>query len=271
MKKFIEWIEKNYPYFLSEQEQRPPFFAASSNNPEQIYSPNEIIIKKQVIPKNLIRSAQPNPEKWDVDYQNLKKPGIPPSKYHLGPQPEDIGFATHKEFFEKPVTMYVVKQDAIQRNYKVNAYASFKNRYVVISNTAFEVLPTATSDGKLTKEGANTLAHELRHTTQKGEVPINRNVTAQQDIKSTEGWQKYMHDPNEMGVRLAALKNILTKKTFDDILKGYEYLYADNNKSNILNSVRILVNSLPYNNEKMMLDFILNPNKWAEYALKNLK
>lgn len=197
----------------------------SFNNPESQYSKNEILVKKQVIPSNLIRSVQKNPEKWDRDIANLQQPGS-----------QDIGFATHKDFMDKPITMYVVTDESLKRVYPdAGAYASFKDNYIVMPKSAFTELPTATSDGKLNKWGADTLAHELRHTTQKGDAPKERWQNQKGSIATPEGYHQYMHDPREMGVRLAAIKNLLDENLMK---KTQEQLILNLDAQNILRSFK---------------------------------
>jgi hypothetical protein len=93
---------------------------------------------------------------------------------------------------------------------------------MVMPDELFDELPTPTSDGKLTKDGAEALAHELRHTTQQGETPFNRSQGAvrffppgQQEPsrRGSSAWFQYYNDPKEMGVRLAAIKNYMSKES----------------------------------------------------------
>ena len=296
MENFVEWLKINYPEFLNEQDNSvkpwitspvykpiakqtpstiaPPAASLPAGHPENEYKADEIIIKKQIIPKDFIRAAQPNQEKWDRDFQNLQKPGTMPSQYHTGSQFKDIGFATHKDFFDTPITMYVVTDEALKRVYPdTGAYASTEDGYIVMPKKSFIELPTASSDGKLTKDGANTLAHELRHTTQKGKAPQERwqdpNLPGSySDIISPKS-KKYYQDPREMGVRLAAIKNLLNRKTFDKINeksagKVYNRVVYDEH-------ISTLVYYIPVDNdEKRALRFVLNPEEWIKYAVNNM-
>lgn len=235
-------------------------------HPERQYSKNEILLKKQVIPSALIRSAQKNPEKWDKDLANIQQPGS-----------QDIGFATHKDFFDKPVTMYVVKEKAMERvKPDAGAYASFNGDYIVVPKSAFIELPTATSDGKLTKSGSDILAHELRHTTQKGDVPRERWQNQKGSTSTPEGYHQYMHDPKEMGVRLAAIKNLLDenlmKKTQEEFirnLKARKILNSSFKREPIDDQeFNKLLNSYP-KNEKDLLMFILDPDMYFANKIQN--
>jgi hypothetical protein len=277
MENFVEWLKINYPEFLNESgfvQALAGIFQNKHHHPENTYKVDEIIIKKQIIPKDFIRAAQPNQEKWDRDFQNLQKPGTMPSKYHTGSQFKDIGFATHKVFFDAPMTMYVVTDEALQRvSPGAGAYASTKNGYIVMPKNYFIELPTASSDGKLTKDGANTLAHELRHTTQKGEAPQERRQDrnlpgSYSDITSPKS-KRYYQDPREMGVRLAAIKNLLDRKTFDKINeKSARKLY---NRVVYDEHISTLVYYIPVDNdEKRALRFVLNPEEWIKYAVNNM-
>jgi len=297
MENFVEWLKINYPEFLNEQDNsikpwmtspvynpiaKKPSTIATPNapdswHPENTYKANEIIIKKQIIPKDFIRAAQPNPEKWDRDFQNLQKPGTMPSQYHTGSQFKDIGFATHKDFFDTPVTMYVVTDEALKRVHPdAGAYASFQGGYIVMPKKSFTELPTASSDGKLTKYGVNTLAHELRHTTQKGEAPQERwqdpNLPGSyNDVTSPKG-KKYYQDPREMGVRLAAIKNLLDENLRQKIKKEI----AVNLNLENLEFYKNLTARVPlddYLDEGIIDndDIILNTEKWIDTAYNEIK
>jgi hypothetical protein len=189
----------------------------SITNIDKQYAPEEILVKKVVIPKDIIRGAQPNQQKWDRDFANL-------STDYTG----DQGLATRKDNFEKPSLMYVVKKDALQRvRPGSGAYSTQQNglRYIVLPDTAFESLPTATSNGVPTDWGKSTLAHELRHTTQDfASTPKNRSQgydagNHQGSISDPESdlGKHYRNDPVEMGVRLAALKNLVSQENIESI------------------------------------------------------
>jgi len=297
MKNFAEWLKTNYPEFLNEQDNsvkpwmtspvynpiaKKPSTIATPNapdrwHPENTYKADEIIIKKQIIPKDFIRAAQPNPEKWDRDFQNLQKPGTMPSQYHTGSQFKDIGFATHKDFFDTPVTMYVVTDEALKRVYPdAGAYASFQDGYVVMPKKSFTELPTASSDGKLTKNGAETLAHELRHTTQKGKAPQERwqdpNLPGSYNDMTSPKSKKYYQDPMEMGVRLAAIKNLLDENLRQKIKKEI----AVNLNLENLEFYKNLTARVPlddYLDEGIIDndDIILNTEKWIDTAYNEIK
>jgi hypothetical protein len=102
----------------------------------------------------------------------------------------------------------------------------------------------------LTKDGIESLAHELRHTTQdNSKVPESR----RQNDKL--GYKHYMHDPVEMGVRIAAIKNLTSSKTISDYLGNDPVSQA-------------IKMSLPQD-EKQILNLILNNNLWEKQIIQN--
>jgi hypothetical protein len=250
MKNFAEWLKTKHPRYFTEQQDE-------QNNLG--FRPDEIIIQKNVIPKQLIRNAQFDVKKWDADFNKLQKPSQ-----------GDIGFATSKEFFDKPVRMLVVTRSGMTRvvgaNYTGGFYRSSKT--IVMPNNAFAELPTPTSDGRLTKDGAETLAHELRHSTQQGETPFNRSQGAvrffppgQQDDtkKGSSAWFQYLNDPREMGVRLAAIKNYMSKESLFKI--------ADLTVDRLKEYAKQLVAFLP-EDEKRIFHYILNNDEWCNAFAK---
>jgi len=250
MKNFAEWLKTNYPRYFTEQQDE-------QNN--QGYRPDEIIIQKNLIPKQLIRNAQFDVKKWDADFNKLQKPSQ-----------GDIGFATSKEFFDKPVRMLVVTRSGMTRVEGANtrAYFNRSSKTIVMPNNAFAELPTPTSDGRLTKDGAETLAHELRHSTQQGETPFNRSQGAvrffppgQQDDnkKGSPAWFQYLNDPREMGVRLAAIKNYMSKESLFKI--------ADLTVDRLKEYAKQLVAFLP-EDEKRIFHYILNNDEWCNAFAK---
>lgn len=211
------------------------------------YAPDEILVKKVMIPKDIIRGAQTNPEKWDKDFANL-------STDYTG----DQGIATRKNNFEKPVLMYVVKQDAMERvSPNSGGYASDYNgvNYIVLPDYAFEVLPTSTSNGVPTAWGKSILAHELRHTTQdasnRPDERYQRAGNHQGTINEpdSEKFHHYMNDPIEMGVRLAALKNLLSTENIESII---DYMPAT--EGSIIRKMLKLANG----NEKELFTMIMS-------------
>jgi hypothetical protein len=208
------------------------------------YKPDEIIVKKIVIPKKLIRSAQSNKAKWDKDFEQLKTDHI-----------YDLGYKTHKEKFDQPILLYVVKSEAIHRKYpNAGAYAVPWDKCIVLPETAFEVLPTASSDGKLTKWGAETMAHELRHTTQDLTNPHARKArTFKGDINSN-----YYNDPSEIGVRVAALKNLIT---IDNFLYTFD-------KSVDVNDIKKII-KLAHGDERTLFSYIISDELFKKDAIQN--
>jgi hypothetical protein len=212
------------------------------HSPENKYKDNILSIK-EVIPINYIRMAQINKEKFDKDYANLKNPTN-----------DDLGFATNKEKFNKPIRMIVVTDEAMNddQGKNTNAFATIdhKGSVIVMRKSSFIELPSKTSIGKLTPKGMSSLAHELRHTTQDvGKVPESRRYN------DNLGYKHYMHDPVEMGVRIAAIKNLISSKTISDYLGNDPVSQA-------------IKMSLPQD-EKQILNLILNNDLWEKQIIQN--
>ena len=211
-------------------------------SPENTYK-DDILATKEVIPINYIRTAQINKEKFDKDYANLKNPTN-----------DDIGFATNKEKFNKPIRMIVVTDESMNDDLGKDTLAFAKRDHkgdvIVMRKSLFIELPSKTSIGKLTPRGINTLAHELRHTTQ------NRDKTPESRKQNDDlGYKHYMHDPREMGVRIAAIKNLTSSKTILDYLGNDPVSQA-------------IKMSLPQD-EKQILNLILNNNLWEKQIIQN--
>ena len=227
------------------------------------YRPEEIIIIKNVIPKQLIRNAQFDTNKWDKDFENLQKPSE-----------GDIGFATSKEFFDKPVRMLVVTRSGLTRvmGASTAAYFNHSTRTMVMPDNAFIQLPTATSDGKLKPDGVHTLAHELRHTTQQGETPFHRSqgavgfIGGEPSQKYSFAWVQYLNDPKEMGVRLAAIKNYMSKES---LFKIADSNFPKDNRDVDLGHTyaKQLIAFLP-EDEKRIFHYILHPKEWSDAFAK---
>jgi len=238
MKNFVEWLKTKHPRYFTEQQ----------NEQDNLgYRPDEIIIQKNVIPKQLIRNAQFDTNKWDKDFNRLQDPS----------ENQNSGFATIKYYFDEPVRMLVVKKEALKRvRPSAEAYYMSLQHTVVLPNTMFTELPTASSDGKLTPEGAEALAHELRHSTQQGFVPKVR----QQDfnLQGEQSKKRYFKDPREMGVRLAAIKNYMSKDAL------YKIANLSTKNKDYANKI---VETLP-EDEKLIFYFILHPQEWERRSLK---
>jgi len=207
------------------------------HSPENKYK-DDIVAIKEVIPINYIRMAQKNKEKFDKDYANLKNPTN-----------DDIGFATNKEKFNKPIRMIVITDEAMNKE-DANAFATIdhKGSVIVMRKSSFIELPSKTSIGKLTPRGIESLAHELRHTTQDiSKTPQSRGQ------KTASSYKHYMHDPREMGVRIAAIKNLISSKTISDYLGNDPVSQA-------------IKMSLPQD-EKQILNLILNNDLWEKQII----
>jgi hypothetical protein len=243
MKNFVEWLKTKHPRYFTEQQ----------NEQDNLgYRPDEIIIQKNVIPKQLIRNAQFDTNKWDKDFNRLQDPS----------ENQNSGFATIKYYFDEPVRMLVVKKEALKRvRPNAEAYYMSLQHTVVLPNTMFTELPTASSDGKLTPEGAEALAHELRHSTQQGIIPKARQQDFNQQDSSLSGKErekKYHKDPREMGVRLAAIKNYMSKDAL------YKIANLSTKNKDYANKI---VETLP-EDEKLIFYFILHPQEWERRSLK---
>jgi len=226
-----------------------------TNPVENQYKPEEILLKKQVIPKDLIRRGQLNPEKWDKDFQNLEAP----DPY------DDEGYATHKFDMFKPVTMFIVKKDAMNRVAPNSGAYALKGN-IVIPDNQFEVLPTANTDGKLTQLGTQNLSHELRHTTQhRPYKAVYKSMSGDITDENSEKGKGYMLDPLETGVRLAALKNLLNHENIENIVIK---LLKNRVKPDVLETykktVNEMINVIP-NNDKAWLEVLTNPEAYKKY------
>jgi hypothetical protein len=226
------------------------------------YTKEEILFNKPVIPKEMIRNSQFDPSKWDQDYEKLKQQS-----------PWKGNFATDKSLFDEPVRMLVVTNAGFTRQGGTEAYqvmTANSSKTVVLPDYNFEVLPkqeSPTWDGKLTQEGKNMLSRILRYTTQsKGHVDTDRNFDpkyAKPGYRSISTYpnqnnpnydsNRYYKDPKEMGVRLAAIKNYMSK----DSLRKIANLSLGN-----LSVSNKLVEALP-NDEKHILWYVLNHDQWG--------
>ena len=224
-----------------------------SKNHSEINS-NDIITSFKGIPKDLVRLSQFDKTKWDQDFIKLKKPSG-----------EDLGFATHKELFDVPATIHVVKHSAmIGENPSQFIRIAFANPYtleIFLSEKLFEKLPSAGNMGKLSQFGLNNLAHELRHLTQKMNVTDPRTKDRNEKTTDHKQFYNYLNDPVELGVRLAATKNLMSKPTLQNIAQTLTV-----NRSNI----DLAMKSLPHD-EKEMLVMVLNPRKWAKAMVQERK
>jgi hypothetical protein len=181
---------------------------------EEEYKQEDILFKKVINPYDYIRSTQHDKEKFDRDYQKLNTDN-----------PNDKGFSTFKHKFNNQVLMYVVKANALSRvepgasgyhTVTINPDTGKKIEMIVLPDTAFKTLPSGNSLGELTDDGTALLAHELRHGTQRSEnVPVGKYQT------DNSNYHHYMHDPMEIGVRLAATKNLMSPDTILRLTKNY--------------------------------------------------
>lgn len=231
------------------------------------YTKEEILFNKPVIPKEMIRNSQFDPSKWDKDYRNLQQQ-----------QPWKGNFVTYKDLFDEPVRMLVVTNAAFTRQGGTEAYqvmTANSSKTVVLPQYNFEVVPSQQSptwDGKLTQEGKNILSRILRYTTQsKGHVDNDKNFDPKhakpgyrsmssypnQDNPNQDNpnpdYNKYYKDPKEMGVRLAAIKNYMSKDSLREIAKLSLGNLSVSNK---------LVEALP-DNEEHILWYVFNHDEWG--------
>ena len=225
-----------------------PTSVNSQTKADKDYAPEEILAKVMITPRELIKNSSNDPEKWQKDFDKLQTPE------------KDIGISTHKDNFDKPLMMYVVKPESLRRVVPdAGAYASRNKNYIVMPSDQFEVLPTNNSVGKLTKWGIDTLSHELRHTTQSREaIPDGRNVNIT-GRTGKEGYSQYMKNPAEMGVRLAAIKNLLSRDNAIKNTRGTYGIYAQE-----------VFEELP-DDENYLLDIVTNPQAYKKYLSPSSK
>lgn len=222
---------------------------------QSLIKPKDIISSIKVVPKELIRASQFDINKWDTDYAALK-----------APRGSDIGFATRKDMFDFPVILHVVKHQAMIEDkgdkYIRNAFASPKTNEIFLSDKLFEELPSKVNIGKLNRSGLNILSHELRHMTQNPDYE-DKNPQKYRDrsVKDQQYYFDYLNDPSEIGVRLAAIKNLMTKPMLSRIALSVNY---DRSR------IDLAIKSLP-ENEKEMLTYILAPKKWANAMYEQKK
>jgi len=185
---------------------------------------------------------------------------------------KDIGFSTHWEKFYKPVELQVVKRAAL-RNFlgDTEGFYNRMNNTVVLADDHFEILPSGGSVGKLKPEGAEVLAHELRHSTQDGSMkPAGRSQQASRtkaEGDTDEYRNLYMSDPTEIGVRVAALKNYMKSETLRKVASEAAASFGKNEKSNkvMTDFMNALIDSAG-GNEKVLLNRILNDDSFAAWA-----
>jgi hypothetical protein len=207
------------------------------------YNDEEIVIQKTIIPKDMVSSAQFDSQKWKKDFKNLQQRSPGATNFatfkDLYQEPVRMFVVTDEAFKTRG------KNEAY--------YVKDKNSSmtVVLPQSYFETLPTETTDGQLTSAGENTLARVLRYTTQtkgwdlvnnKGEPSRNfdrwatQNLVGDNDPDQNYRWMskietedpknpgikkyianpsynKYYQDIRQMGVRLAALKNYMSKNS----------------------------------------------------------
>jgi hypothetical protein len=247
------------------------------------YNDEEIVIQKTIIPKDMVSSAQFDSQKWKKDFKDLKQRS-----------PGATNFATFKDLYQEPVRMFVVTDEAFKARGKNEAYyVKDKNSSmtVVLPQSYFETLPTETTDGELTSAGKNTLARVLRYTTQTkgwnntdrdfdrwavenlvGENDPDQNYRWMSKIKTEDpknpdtkihapnpSYNKYYQDMRQMGVRLAALKNYMSKNSLFKIAN-----LSTSNKYMANNLVRFLPE-----NEINILKYVFNNDNWlTEFSNK---
>ena len=219
-----------------------PTSAASKTVADVEYNPQEILAKVMITPRELIKNSSDDPEKWQRDFDKLQAPE------------KDIGLSTIKDNFDIPVLMYVVKPEAMQRvlgGTGEGAYAAAN--HIVMPSDQFEVLPTNNSIGKLTKWGTEALRHELRHKTQTFLRKNYSNLSGSLFDKSSDFYKGYMKHPDEMGVRLAAIKNLLSRDNAIKNSGGTYGVYAQE-----------FFQELP-DDEKSLFDIVTNPQAYKKY------
>lgn len=215
--------KKTYDFFT-----KPMNVGAKKTDDTEEIIPGVPGIKKKINVLHWISKVVPDKAKFVRDFANLK-PGSDLS----------IGQETRKEMFNRNVWLFVISPEQIEKM-RPNAYAFAElgqndkgGNYIVMPTTAFSKLPTATTDGELTVTGAQTLAHELRHTTQNRDAAPKARQGDESSISDTaDRHSYYMKRPPEMGVRLAATKNMMNK---DDVV---EALVRSTKKQDIMRYIK---------------------------------
>ena len=203
------------------------------------FTDSKILVKKMIKPSIYIGNNVDNKNKFANDLASFKtyignksnqgdklgnkskQSGIKISdllsiEKHIGKG--SIGMEMDRDKFENIIKMYVISDEDFDKNHKGAdgvAFSTGRNKndpFIVLPSRMFSTLPTDTTDGILTRRGAEVLRHELRHTTQ-----IIKDIGRGQ----SEAGNKYMNDPAEMGVRLATIRNINDKSYLMELRSKY--------------------------------------------------
>ena len=229
---------------------------------EDNYTPNEILFKKVVNPHDLIRMGQTNKDKFDLDFATLPNDN-----------PNDKGFATFKTRFNSPVLLYVVDDKAMNRVVPGAAAYNIATENpdtkeiietIFLRKSAFKRLPSGNDLGELTKDGWESTVHELRHGTQHKQN-VDPDKRGAGIGTSRFDYDDYMHIPLEMGVRLAATKNLMSPQTILDATKDNNFhskianIILQKTRGNEKELMKTIMNAEgPY---KLTLDYIKNKIK----------
>lgn len=215
------------------------------------YKPEEILYKGKINPYEFIKSTTFNADKFAKDHANL------PDSIS-----DKVGHGTFPLEFMKPKTMMVVNDEALKRvRPGAGAYASGDS--VIMPKKAFTELPSEGNPyGQLTKWGKEALQHELRHTTQKNDVPSERQQVSSSET-SEKNYDQYMFDPQEMDVRLAAFKNVNDKEGL------FKLLASDRKGSDDTDLERKFVDNLPDDETERMA--VILSGQAGKYATKRLQ
>jgi len=164
-------------------------------------SEDDILAMVQTTPLEILRMKQKDPAKFEKDLAALKKPA------------NDIGMAIHGKNLNRKIMVAILSDEGMKKYAPGKlGIANPESGWILLSKNAFVKLPTGkTLEGAvLTPEGQETLDHEGRHNTQATDlVPPERSQV-------TGGPKAYRTDPTELGVRLAAAKNMMSP----DYLRG---------------------------------------------------
>lgn len=228
---------------------------------ENEYKPEEILLKQIVNPYELIKSGRVDPDKFDRDFLNLNKDNS-----------KDIGFATDPyKIMNNRVLLIVVKDEALKRfNSNTGGYASSEPsiendkdiKFIVLPESAFKLANGPLKLTQLTEKGKQTLAHELGHTTQI-EPPPERSQNNYLD------YMDYMNDTNEIGVRLAALKNYMSPDKLKTMCVGNDPIEKiDGTNDNRLSDMKEILKQVT--DEKELMKLIIAPPDKYKYK-KTLK
>jgi hypothetical protein len=213
MMNFKGWISNTYPHYLKEDNDsfssKPQIVRATPQDAENLIFPlNDILYKIiNVTPFDLLKTNRDDPEKFEKDAANMKSTSLD----------KQTRMTMSQGNMNKPTTIFIVEDeaidDAMRRTERIGTIHAYTKQIgntsaIVMRRSSFSTLPSSQYPvGLLTDHGQQILAHEAGHAAQVG----NR-------IPDTNA-QQYQKRDQEIGTRLAKLKNINTKQTLFNLVK----------------------------------------------------